>query len=120
MTTLEEAAEHEFGFNPSQVRGPDGKWLHVGAAVKHAVHGKGTVTDTHALGKVSVRFDRGGLKKVGGKELHPSSHDPLDRASERPGHKRLGDLVKSLGGEKEIERRKVAARTRRLDNPDLF
>lgn len=76
MTTLREAAS-EFSFNPGQLRGPDGKWIHVGAAVSHAVHGKGTVTETHALGKVSVRFDRHGLKKVSGKELSPSGHDPL-------------------------------------------
>lgn len=75
--TLREAAERQFGFNPGQMRGPDGKWIHVGAAVSHAVHGKGTVTNTHALGKVSVRFDRGGLKKVSGRDLNPSGHDPL-------------------------------------------
>lgn len=73
----EVAGRPQFAFNPGQMRGPDGKWIRVGAAVSHAVHGKGTVTDTHSLGKVSVRFDRGGLKKVSGKDLAPSGHDPL-------------------------------------------
>lgn len=66
MTTLAEAAALEFGFNPAQKRGPDGKWLFVGAAVAHAEHGVGEVVKTHMGGQVSVRFGRGvGVKKIG-------------------------------------------------------
>lgn len=143
MTTLEDDAR-AFGFNPSQVRGPDGKWIRIGAAVEHAVHGKGTVTDTHALGKVSVRFDKGGLKKVGGKELSPSGHDPLggeinediihkrhvdkaaqDDADEEAAHKRnllreaaerIADTAKSVAGKEDDESgRRMDARQRASD-----
>jgi hypothetical protein len=143
MTTLEDDAR-AFGFNPSQVRGPDGKWISVGAAVSHAVHGKGTVTGTHALGKVSVRFDKGGLKKVGGKELSPSGHDPRggkinediihkrhltedarDAADEEAAHRRnklrdaaerAADTIKSVAGKEDDKSgRRMDARQRASD-----
>lgn len=55
MPTLAEAA---FAFNKDQVRGPDGKWIRVGAMVKSEAHGTGTVTKVDkATGKVNVRFE---------------------------------------------------------------
>lgn len=95
--TLAEAAAREFGFNPDQARGPGGKWIHIGAMVEHAVHGKGKVTDTHHLGKVSVRFDRPsvGLKKVAGKDLTPMAPSEVRRRAEMEANDEKG-LARTL------------------------
>jgi hypothetical protein len=135
MTTLAEAAAQEFGFNPDQVRAPDGKWLHVGGAVMHAVHGKGTVTEKHAFGKVSVRFEKGGLKKVGGKDLAPSGHDPLgeqidedviharhvaqdaqDHADEEAAHRRKPTIPRQ--GRNPLDRAAEKAGAKRIEEGD--
>jgi hypothetical protein len=101
MTTLEEAAR-EFGFNPDQKRGPDGKWLFVGAVVKHVEHGIGQVTDKHMGGKVSVSF-KGDVKKVDKADVTPvypgtSLRDMKKQAKDRV--KEVGQIVKAERHEK--------------------
>jgi hypothetical protein len=78
MTTLGEVAAHDFGFNPDQKRGFGGKWIHVGAAVKHAENGVGEVVGKHIGGKVSVRFGHGiGVQKVDAKDITSASGKTL-------------------------------------------
>lgn len=112
--TLAQYAEQVYAFHPDQPRGPGGKWIHVGAAVEHAVHGKGTVTDTHAMGRVSVRFNRGGLKKVSGSSLSPSGHDPLggevdERMLDKSERRRAAMDEADVEGLHRAERRRAAA-----------
>lgn len=115
------AAAQGFAFDESlHPRGPGGKWVHVGAVVEHAVHGKGTVTETHALGKVSVRFHNPGvgLKKVSAKELVPSRQDHHDAEAAARGES-LRDAARRVKP-MNPEALKISARDRMNRSPEEF
>lgn len=83
---------------PSQVRGPDGKWIHVGDVVEHATHGIGTVKKVHpgiGGGKVTVRFggegEGGTSKLLQPKELKKATLKKLTPAEKKAREKRLND-----------------------------
>lgn len=99
--TLAQAAA-QFAFNRDQVRGPDGKWIRVGAVVESAVHGKGTVT----------KIDKGG-------DVHVDFEDP-DADTGRVVKKVSAKTLKVAPPLPKLTPAQKKARDRRLDDPNRF